>query len=104
MANINLNIRMDAELKKQFEAFCDEVGMSMTTAINVFVKRVVRDHEFPFDIEIPNEETLAAMREVEEIEKDPSKYKAYNTAEEMIRDILSELDHEEGGRKKSKRG
>ncbi len=39
MENININIRMDKELKKQFETFCDDMGMSMTTAINLFVKK-----------------------------------------------------------------
>ena len=42
MAQTNINIRMDEELKRQFDAFCSEVGMSMTTAICVFAKTVVR--------------------------------------------------------------
>ena len=37
MANTNINIRMDADLKRQFEAFCADMGMTMTTAFNVFV-------------------------------------------------------------------
>ena len=92
MGNINLNIRMNAELKKKFEAFCDEAGMSMTTAINIFVKRVVRENRFPFRIEgeTPNKETLAAIKEVEEMEKDPSKGKAYTDVDQMFKDILSE--------------
>lgn len=39
MAQTNVNIRMDAELKKQFEAFCSDIGMSMTTAFCVFAKK-----------------------------------------------------------------
>ena len=35
MANTNINIRMDADLKRQFEAFCADMGMTMTTAFNV---------------------------------------------------------------------
>lgn len=45
-----LNIRMDEELKKQFDAFCSTVGMNMTTAINVFAKTVVRQQKIPFEI------------------------------------------------------
>lgn len=48
MAQTNINIRMDEELKRQFEAFCQEVGMSMTTAFTIFAKRVVRDQAIPF--------------------------------------------------------
>ena len=50
MAQTNINIRMDEELKRQFDAFCSEVGMSMTTAICVFAKTVVRQHRIPFEI------------------------------------------------------
>lgn len=39
MANTNINIRMDAELKQQFENFCSDVGMTMTTAFNLFAKK-----------------------------------------------------------------
>ena len=39
MANTSINIRMDADLKRQFEAFCADMGMTMTTAFNVFVPR-----------------------------------------------------------------
>ena len=41
MANTNINIRMDADLKRQFEAFCADMGMTMTTAFNVFARKAV---------------------------------------------------------------
>ena len=44
MAQTNVNIRMDEELKRQFDAFCSEVGMNMTTAFCIFAKTVVRQH------------------------------------------------------------
>ena len=50
MAQTNINIRMDEELKKQFDAFCSDVGMSMTTAFCIFAKTVVRQHRIPFEI------------------------------------------------------
>lgn len=50
MAQTNVNIRMDADLKKQFESFCSEVGMSMTTAFCIFAKKTVRENRIPFDI------------------------------------------------------
>ena len=40
MANTNINIRMDTDLKKQFEAFCADMGMTMTTAFNIFAPAV----------------------------------------------------------------
>ena len=50
MAQTNINIRMDEELKKQFDNFCADVGMSMTTAFCIFAKTVVRQHRIPFEI------------------------------------------------------
>ena len=49
MANININIRMDSDLKQQFEAFCNDVGMTMTTAFTVFAKKAVREYRIPFE-------------------------------------------------------
>lgn len=50
MAQINVNIRMEENLKKQFDVFCSEIGMSMTTAFCVFAKTVVRQNKIPFEI------------------------------------------------------
>jgi DNA-damage-inducible protein J len=50
VAQTNVNIRMDENLKKQFDAFCSEIGMSMTTAFCVFAKTAVRQNRIPFEI------------------------------------------------------
>ena len=50
MAQTNINIRMDEDLKKQFDAFCSDIGMSMTTAFCVFAKTAVRERRIPFEI------------------------------------------------------
>ena len=50
MAQTNINIRMDADLKRQFEAFCSDIGMTMTTAFCVFAKTAVRKQKIPFEI------------------------------------------------------
>lgn len=41
---------MDADLKKAFEAFCSSAGLSMSTAVNLFVKKAVREQRIPFEI------------------------------------------------------
>ncbi len=50
MAQIIVNIRMDENLKNQFETFCSEIGMNMTTAFCVFAKTAVRQNRIPFEI------------------------------------------------------
>lgn len=91
MASATVNIRMDSELKQQFEAFCSDMGMSMTTAINIFAKKAVREYRIPFEIgaEIPNAETLEAIREVQRMKANPSLGKSYTDVDAMIGDLLS---------------
>lgn len=50
MAVATFSVRMDADLKEEFDALCDEFGMSMSTAINIFARAVVRQRKIPFDI------------------------------------------------------
>ena len=55
MAQTTVSIRMDEDLKKQFEAFCSDVGMNMTTAFCVFAKAAVRERKIPFEISARND-------------------------------------------------
>ena len=45
-----MSIRMDAEIKRQFEDFCEEVGLTPTAAVNIFVRTVLREGRIPFEI------------------------------------------------------
>ena len=50
MAQTTICIRVDADLKKEFETFCDSIGMSMSTAVNIFIKKSVGEQRIPFEI------------------------------------------------------
>ena len=51
MANtINVNIRVDEELKKQAESLLSDMGLNMTTAVNIFLRQVLRTGGIPFEI------------------------------------------------------
>ena len=50
MAQATFSVRMDDVLKKEFDALCSDFGMSMSTAITVFAKAVVRERKIPFEI------------------------------------------------------
>ena len=86
MANVNINIRMDADLKQQFEAFCNDMGMTMTTAFNVFAKKAVREYRIPFEIgaEVPNADTKKA---IEDARKGIGMSKAFSSVEELMEDL-----------------
>ena len=48
MAQISL--RVDDEIKRSAEIILDDIGLSMSTAINIFLKTVVREHRIPFEL------------------------------------------------------
>lgn len=60
MAQTAMTIRMDNDLKVQFDALCDEFGMSTNTAFNIFARAVVRKRKIPFAIEAPEKEDVMA--------------------------------------------
>lgn len=66
MAQTNVNIRIDETDKMLFDEICGQLGMTMSTAFNVFAKAVIRQGGFPFDLQLerPNAETLAAIEDV----------------------------------------
>jgi len=66
MATTNLNIRIDADLKKQAEQIFNELGINMSTALTVFLRQTIRSNGIPFDLrlEVPNEETRVAINDV----------------------------------------
>ena len=88
MAATNLSIRMDAETKRQAEQLFGNLGMSISTAFNIFVKQSLRVRGIPFRIgeNIPDAENYAALREALEIARDP-KIKGYSDVEEALREL-----------------
>ncbi len=86
-----LSIRMDDETKNEFDKFCNSVGLSVSAAVNIFAKRVVRDNKIPFEITgdpEPSEQFLAAIKEAEEIEKNPN-IKGFNNINDFLKDLNS---------------
>lgn len=50
MAQTNLSVRVDEQDKKNFEAFCNQTGMNVSVAVNMFIKAVLREQKLPFEI------------------------------------------------------
>jgi DNA-damage-inducible protein J len=86
----NVNIMVDDNLKRDTEGIFSELGLSMSAATNLFYKQVVRLGGIPFELKVdrPNAETLEAIAEVEEMEKNPSLGKSYTDVKEMMRELL----------------
>lgn len=52
MAQTLINFRIDETTKKQMEQICNELGITMSTAFNIFAKKVIREKRIPFDVSI----------------------------------------------------
>ena len=89
MAQGSLTIKLDNETKKEFNEFCEEIGINMTTAINMFIKKVIREQRISFELSLnkPNLETLQAIQESEDILNGVKKVKSFNSVQELFEDL-----------------
>lgn len=74
MSTTNLNIRTDKDIKEQSEEIFNELGLNMTTAINMFLRATIREQGIPFELklDVPNEVTAAAIAEGRRLLNNPS--------------------------------
>ena len=84
MMTTNLNIRTDKAVKEQAELIFNELGLNMTTAINIFLRATIREQGIPFSLklDVPNEITAAAIEEGRRIATDPT-IKGYTSMEDL---------------------
>lgn len=100
MNKINTNISVDPILKKQSTKLFNQLGLDFSTAINMFLKQAIVRNGLPFEVSLddeyyePNETTLAAMAEEEEMRTNPKKYKRYKSFNEFAKDMELEMENE----------
>ena len=70
MAQSAVTVRIDSEIKSQFDKVCEQIGMSANTAFNVFVKAVVRTRSIPFEIKAaPKAESMSGLEAFQQMRK-----------------------------------
>ena len=82
MKTVNVTFRIDDELKKEAEKLFGELGMSLSTALNVFVRQSVREQQLPFAVGLntPNKATLRAIRDA----KNGKTFGPYESVSELM--------------------
>ena len=92
MATVNTSIKIDEETKKEAQKLFKDLGLSLSTAINIFLKQAIREKGIPFYINsLPeNSELAQALEEAKKIKKNPSNYKSYGSPKEMFTNVLGE--------------
>ena len=84
MATSPTQIRIDTDIKKQANSLFNELGMDMSSAVNIFLRQCILHRGLPFNVALPeyNEETLNAMDEAKSISRNPD-IKGYSSMEEL---------------------
>ena len=77
-----IRARVEPELKSEAEAILKEVGLSSSEAMRLFLYQIVRQRGLPFEVKIPNAETMAAIEELE-----AGKGVSVNSLEDLLDDV-----------------
>ena len=81
MAKVSTSISIDADVKAQAQEF----GLDLSTAINIFLRQSIRENCIPFSIqrEVPNADTIAAMKEADDMVNHPERYETFHSMEDL---------------------
>lgn len=71
MASKSICVRTDERVKNDAEALFDSMGMTLSTAVNIFLRQAIRENGMPFELkgDLPNATTISAMEEADAIVK-----------------------------------
>ena len=94
MESLNLNVRVDAKDKRNFEKFCNSVGMNVSTAINMFIKVVLKERKLPFEIRDDYDDYVyERLKEAEVQMKENTKKYSKEELLERMNNIINEYDN-----------
>ncbi len=89
-----INVQVNSQDKKQATLILKDLGLNMSTAINIFIKQIIKNDGLPFEISNPkpSKELLDALEEGEQIIKDleSGKRKGYNNMDDLIKSLDEE--------------
>lgn len=87
MAQTLVNVRMDEEVKRSMEETCKELGITMSTAFNIFARKMSREKRIPFEVSIDpfySEDNIKAIKEsIKQLEEGKVVKKSLKELEEM---------------------
>ena len=89
MAQTNISIRLNNDLKRNFDNLCNELGFNMSTAITMFIKAAVREQGIPFALSL-NDYNKETQKVIKDANKGIGLSKAYNSVDDMMKDILKD--------------
>ncbi|WP_276797780.1 type II toxin-antitoxin system RelB/DinJ family antitoxin [Fusobacterium gonidiaformans] len=79
-----INVRVDETMKKEVEILYKELGLNMSTAINLFLKKCLLEQGLPFELKLPNKKT---MEVIQDIEQGDGLSKEFDSIDELLSDL-----------------
>ena len=83
-----LSVRIDENLKKEFDEFCAQVGLNSSVAVNLFVRTVLREKRIPFEISTRPSAGAASVIRSADRDLERGRLKEYEDADELLKDLL----------------
>ena len=79
-------VRVNDNIKKEVTPILDDLGISLSEAINMFLHQIKLNNGIPFKLKYPSfsDEMEEALKEAEEMMKDPNAYPSYNNVKELV--------------------
>lgn len=94
MANLTsaINVNVDTQIKEEATTILKDLGLNMSTFINMALAQVVKRNGVPFEVvnPKPSKDLLEALKEVDEMINNPEKYPRYNNWEDLKESLLSD--------------
>lgn len=89
MSQKTVNVRMDEEVKRDFEIFCAAVGLNVSVAMNLFAKAVIREQRLPFEVglNVPNEVTKKA---IDDVRNRKNLSREFSSVSELMEDLYAD--------------
>lgn len=79
--------RIESRTKKKGEAILKRIGLDGSTYIRMCYNKLIEEEGVPFDIKVPNKETISAIQEIESIISGKKKAKSYKSLREFLNDV-----------------
>ena len=87
MAQTTLSVRMDEQVKKQFDEFCNEVGLNASVAVNIFAKAVLRERRIPFEISVESADPFYSETNIKRLKKSIAQLETGNGTEHDLLEV-----------------
>ena len=89
----NINVWVDPKLKQDAENLFEDLGLTMTSAISLFLQAAVSNDGIPFEVKLrlPNPNTRAALAEYSAMQEQPEQYKRHRSVDHVIDESLEDI-------------